>query len=150
MRKASKNSSEKELAAVDAERTVEDMKKAEYMREFLGEVFDATISNVTSFGMFAALENTIEGLIRFSDLTDDYYVFDESKRCIYGERTGKIYKPGDTIRIQVVRADALSGKIDFCLYNGENLLEKKKTHDRKKTKMQKGTAKYLRKKRKKR
>ncbi len=150
VRKASKNSSEKELSAIEAERTVEDMKKAEYMREFLGEVFDATISNVTSFGMFAALENTIEGLIRFSDLTDDYYVYDESKRCIYGERTGKIYKPGDTIKIQVVRADHLSGKIDFCLYRSENLLEKKKTYDRKKTKMQKGTAKYLRKKRKKR
>lgn len=150
VKKASKNSSEKELAAIDAERTVEDMKKAEYMHEFLGEVFDATVSNVTSFGMFAALENTIEGLIRFSDLTDDYYIYDEAKRCIYGERTGKTYKPGDTIKIQVVRADAMSGKIDFVLYKDETLLQKKKSYDRKKTKIQKNTARYLRKKRKKR
>lgn len=150
VKKASKNSSEKELSAVEAERTVEDMKKAEYMHGFLGEVFDATISNVTSFGMFAALENTIEGLIRFSDLTDDYYIFDETKRCIYGERTNKIYKPGDTVKIQVVRADSLSGKIDFVLYNGENILEKKKKYDRKKNKTQKATARYLRKKHKKR
>ncbi|MBO5734119.1 MAG: ribonuclease R, partial [Clostridia bacterium] len=78
VKKAAKHSSDAELAAVEVERTVEDMKKAEFMQNFLGEVFDATISNVTSFGIFAALENTIEGLIRFADLTDDYYVYDEA------------------------------------------------------------------------
>ncbi len=147
---AAKHSSEAELAAVEAERTVEDMKKAEYMQNFLGEVYDATVSNVTSFGIFATLENTIEGLIRFADLTDDYYIYDEAKRQITGERTGKSYKPGDTVKIQVARADAQSGKIDFVLYKEENILDKKKKHIEKITKNNKQTARYLRKRRKKR
>ncbi len=150
VRKASKNSSDRELAAVEAERTVEDMKKAEYMHEFLGEVYDATISNVTPFGVFAVLENTIEGLIRFSDLTDDYYIFDEAKRQIIGEHTNKVYKPGDNIKIQVVRADAMSGKIDFVPYREVSLLEKKKKSDYKKAKNKKTTARYLKKRHKKR
>lgn len=150
VRKAAKHSSEAELSAVEAERTVEDIKKAEYMQNFLGDVFDATISNVTSFGIFAALENTVEGLIRFADLTDDYYIYDEPKRQIIGERTGKIYKPGDTVKIQVARTDAQSGKIDFVLYKEENILEKKKKYTQKITKNNKQTARYLRKRRKKR
>lgn len=147
---ASKHSSEAEIAAVEAERTVEDMKKAEYMQNFLGEVYTATISNVTSFGIFAALENTIEGLVRFSELTDDYYTYDEAKRQVVGERTGKVYKPGDNIKIQVARADSMSGKIDFVLHKEEKLLEKKnkiiKTKDINRVK----TARYLKKRRKKR
>lgn len=150
VKKAAKHSSEKELAALDAERTVEDMKKAEFMQNFLGEVFDATISNVTSFGIFAALENTIEGLIRFSDLTDDYYIYDEPKRQIIGERTGKIYKPGDNLKIQVARADKMSGKIDFLPYKEESLKAKKQKADTIKKKNREKTAKYLKKRRKKR
>lgn len=150
VKKAAKHSSEKELAAIDVERTVEDMKKAEFMQNFLGEVFDATISNVTSFGIFASLENTIEGLIRFSDLTDDYYIYDEPKRHIIGEKTGKIYKPGDRVKIQVARADKMSGKIDFLLYKEESLKEKKQKSDALKKKNREQTAKYLKKRRKKR
>ena len=148
--KAAKHSSEAELAAVEAERTVEDMKKAEFMQNFLGEVFDATISNVTSFGIFAALENTIEGLIRFADLTDDYYVYDEAHRQITGERTGKVFKPGDSIKIQVARADAMSGKIDFVLYKEEKIILKKQKSDTQKNKKRVNTARYLKKRRKKR
>ena len=148
--KAAKHSSEAELAAVEAERTVEDMKKAEFMQNFLGEVFDATISNVTSFGIFAALENTIEGLIRFADLTDDYYVYDEAHRQITGERTGKVFKPGDSIKIQVARADAMSGKIDFVLYKEEKIILKKQKSDTQKNKNRANTARYLKKRRKKR
>lgn len=150
VKKASKESSEKEIAAVEVERTVEDMKKAEYMKNFIGEVFDATISNVTSFGIFAALENTIEGLIRFADLTDDYYIYDEPKRQIVGERSGKVYKPGDAIKIQVARADGVSGKIDFTLYKEQNFKEKMRQADRNKNKNRVKTARYLKKRRKKR
>jgi len=150
VKKAAENSSERELAAVEAERTVEDMKKAEYMQNFLGEVYEATISNVTSFGIFAALENTIEGLIRFSDLTDDFYIYDEPKRQIVGERTGKVYKPGDEIVVQVVRADSMSGKIDFALYEKEKILTKKQKNDKKRENNKKATARYLKKRRKKR
>ncbi len=145
-----KHSSETELSAAEAERCVEDMKKAEFMENFLGDVFDATISGVTSFGIFASLDNTIEGLIRFADLTDDYYVFDEAKRQITGERTGKTFKPGDSIKIQVARADKMSGKIDFVPYKEEKLIEKKKKLDNKINKNRKNTARYLKKRRKKR
>jgi len=147
---ASKHSSEAEIAAVEAERTVEDIKKAEYMQNFLGEVYTATISNVTSFGIFAALENTIEGLIRFSELTDDYYTYDEARRQVIGERTGKVYKPGDSIKIQVARADAMSGKIDFVLYKEEKLIEKKNKIIKAKDINRVKTARYLKKRRKKR
>ena len=150
VKSASKQSSETEVAAVEAERTVEDMKKAEYMKNFLGEVYDATISSVTSFGIFAALENTIEGLIRFADLTDDYYIYDEAKRQITGERTNKVYKPGDTVKIQVASADERSGKIDFVLYKEENVLKKKQQKDKINNKNRTKTAKYLKKRRKKR
>lgn len=149
-RKAAKHSSEAELSAVEAERTVEDMKKAEYMENFLGEVFDATISNVTSFGIFASLDNTIEGLVRFADLTDDYYIYDEAKRQITGERTGKVYKPGDNVKIQVARADGASGKIDFVFAEEEKLITKKKKLDTKRQKNKTATARYLKKRRKKR
>lgn len=150
VKSAAKQSSEAEIAAVEAERTVEDMKKAEYMKNFLGEVYDATISNVTSFGIFAALENTIEGLIRFADLTDDYYIYDETKRQITGERTNKVYKPGDSIKIQVASADAQSGKIDFVIYKEESVLKKKQQKDKIRDKNRTKTAKYLKKRRKKR
>ena len=150
VKKASKQSSEAEIAAVEAERTVEDMKKAEYMKNFIGKVCDATISNVTSFGVFAALENTIEGLIRFADLKDDYYIYDDAKKQIIGERTSKIYKPGDVIKIQVASADAQSGKIDFVMYKEENILSKKQKNDKTKNKNRVKTAKYLKKRRKKR
>lgn len=150
VKKCAKQASETELAAIEAERTVEDMKKAEYMQNFLGDVFDATISNVTSFGIFASLENTIEGLIRFADLKDDFYIYDEPKRQIVGERTGKVYKPGDSIVIQVVRADNMSGKIDFVIYEEEKLIEKKQKNDKKRERNKKATARYLKKRRKKR
>ena len=122
--------------------------KAEYLKQYVGDVFDATVSNVTSFGIFASLDNTIEGLIRFSDLTDDYYVYDDTKKIIMGERTGKTYRPGDEIKIQILRADATTGKIDFLPYKPENILKKiKKTNEKNKIKRQK-TAKYLKKRRK--
>ncbi len=150
VKKAAKSSSEKEMSAIEAERLVEDMKKAEYMKGFVGEVFDATISNVTSFGIFASLENTIEGLIRFADLADDYYIYDEAKRQIAGERTGKVFKPGDVIKIQVARADEMSGKIDFTLFTKENVITKKIKNDKQKDINRIKTARYLRKRRKKR
>lgn len=150
VKNTAKHSSETELSAIEAERTVEDMKKAEYMQNFIGEVYDATISNVTSFGIFASLENTIEGLIRFIDLKDDYYIYDEVKKQITGEHTGKIFKPGDNIKIQVSRADSVSGKIDFTLYKEENLMSKKRQYDKNRDKNRVKTARYLKKRRKKR
>ncbi|HEX9061401.1 MAG TPA: ribonuclease R, partial [Clostridia bacterium] len=92
-----KQCSMRERSAEEAERETEDLKKAEYMKAHVGEVFDGVISNVVSFGMFIELENTIEGLIRLSSLEDDYYVFDDKQFYIIGERTRKIFRIGDAI-----------------------------------------------------
>lgn len=106
-------SSERERLAVDAERDTEKLKKAEYMLDKIGEEFTGMISGVTSFGMFIELENTVEGLIRLSDLTDDYYHFHELHMALIGERTSKIYRIGDEVKIRVARVNMSDHTIDF-------------------------------------
>lgn len=107
--------SERERAADEAERETEDLKKVEYMKQRVGEVFDGIISNVTSFGMFVGLENTVEGLVRISDMNDDYYIYDDKRYMLIGERTGKIYRIGDPVRVLLVKADVESRQIDFVI-----------------------------------
>ncbi len=104
-----------ERRAEQAEREVEDMKKAQYMTKHIGEEFDGIISSLTNFGMFVQLENTIEGLVHFNNMLDDYYHFDEEKYHIIGERTNKLYKLGDEIRIKVIDANVIRRNIDFEL-----------------------------------
>lgn len=106
-------SSERERVAVDAERDTEKLKKAEFMLDKIGEEFAGMISGVTSFGMFIELENTVEGLIRLSDLTDDYYHFHELHMALIGERTSKIYRIGDEVKIRVARVNMSDHTIDF-------------------------------------
>lgn len=112
---AAVQSSEMERVAQEAEREVDDLKKAQYMAERIGEEYDGIVSSVTSFGMFVELENTVEGLIHISALTDDYYVYDEKFLSLMGERTKKIYKLGDEVRIKVDRVDLDSHEIYFQL-----------------------------------
>ncbi len=123
---AATQSSEREVCAMEAERETNDMKKAEYMSKHLGEVFEGVISSVTSFGMFVELENTVEGLVRMADLDDDYYLFDEKRRVLFGKHTGKEYCIGDSITVMVARASAEAGEIDFVLAekDGESPLAK--------------------------
>ena len=102
-----------ERIAEDAERTVEDKKKVEFMKKFVGQEFDAVISSVTGFGFFVELENTCEGLVHVSTLDDDYYIYEEEKYRLVGERTKKTYAIGDTIRVVLSRADTSVGKLDF-------------------------------------
>ncbi len=83
------------------------------MREKLGETFEGIISNVTSFGMFVELENTIEGLVRVSSMYDDYYIFDDRRYHLTGERTGKRYRIGDSVRVILVRADISTRQLEF-------------------------------------
>ncbi len=104
-----------ERRAEEAEREVEDLKKAQYMTRYIGEEFEGIISSLTNFGMFVQLENTIEGLVRFTSMLDDYYHFDEEKYHIIGERTKRIYRLGDTVRIRVIDADVVRRNIDFEL-----------------------------------
>lgn len=107
--------SDRERAADEAERETEDLKKVEFMKEKVGEIFDGVISNVTSFGMFVELENTIEGLVRVSSMYDDYYIFDDKHYQLRGERTGKQYRIGDTVRVLLARADVQTRQIEFVI-----------------------------------
>ncbi len=110
---ASTFSSDAEVTATNAERTIEDMKKAEYMERFVGDSLEGVISSVTSFGIFVEFENTIEGLVRYADMKDDYYDFDRDTMSVIGEKKGKIYRIGDKVSVIVVKADRLTGQIDL-------------------------------------
>ncbi|MGH4119314.1 ribonuclease R [Clostridium sp.] len=110
---ASKQSSDMERVAMEAEREVDDLKKAEYMSERIGQEFKGIISSVTNFGLFVSLPNTIEGLVHMSSLDDDYYVFDERHLTLIGERTKKMYKLGEEVKIIVSKVDLASHEVYF-------------------------------------
>lgn len=112
---ASERSSKMEVNAQDAEREVLDIKICEYMEDKVGKRYEAHISSVTSFGMFAELENSAEGLIRLADMHDDYYIYDEKNYRLIGERTKKVYKIGDKVKIIVSRVSKELREIDFEL-----------------------------------
>ncbi len=112
---ASKQSSEMERIAQEAEREVDDLKKAEYMSERIGQEYEGIISSVTNFGMFVQLDNTIEGLVHISTITDDYYMYDEKHLTLVGERTKKTYRLGDEVSIKVTKVDMFSHEISFEL-----------------------------------
>ena len=84
------------------------------MQDKIGEEYDGIISSITSFGVFVELENTVEGLIRFDDLGDEYFIYDENKKTLQGEKSKKMYKIGDSIHIRVIFADKLTRRIDFA------------------------------------
>ena len=107
--------SKRERDAIDAEREVEDMKKAEYMTQFIDEEFEGVISSVTKWGMYVELPNTVEGLVHVNDLTDDYYEFDEDNLALIGRRTKAIYKIGDIVKVVVAAASKEERTIDFQL-----------------------------------
>jgi len=107
------HSSQRERVAVDAERETDDLKKAEYMAQHIGEEFEGVISSVTSFGIFVELPNTIEGLVHVSFLTDDYYHYHEKMYALIGERTGKQYRIGDVVQVRVSQVNVEERAIDF-------------------------------------
>ena len=109
------SSSEREKIAQKVERDAEDIKKAEFMQNKVGEEYDGIISSITSFGIFVELENTVEGLIRFENLGDEYFIYDENRKTLQGEKSKKIYKIGDAIHIKVIYADKLTRRIDFSI-----------------------------------
>ncbi|RXM59091.1 ribonuclease R [Clostridium tetani] len=117
---ASIQSSEMERLAEEAEREVDDLKKAEYMSERIGEVYNGIISSVTAFGLFVELPNTVEGLIHISTLLDDYYVYDERGLRLVGEKTKKMYRLGDEVKIKVEKVDLDSYEIYFELLESED------------------------------
>lgn len=117
--KYAKNSSECEQQATKAEREAESIKKAEFMEDKIGEEFDAIISSITPFGMFAELENTVEGLIRFEHMGEEYYIYDEDKKQLIGEHTKRVFKIGDKIKIRVIESSKELRRIDFELVEEE-------------------------------
>ena len=107
------HSSKMERRAVDAERETDELKKAEYMEDKIGEEYDGIISSVTNFGLFVELPNTIEGLVHVSYMTDDYYRFDERHFAMIGERTGNVFRIGDEITVRVINVNKDERSIDF-------------------------------------
>lgn len=102
-----------ERRADEAERETNKLKKVQYMEQFIGQEFEGVISSVTSWGFYVELPNTVEGLVHISELRDDYYVFLEERYELSGEMTGKTYKLGQTIRVQLTGCDRFSKTIDF-------------------------------------
>ena len=107
-------SSERERAAVEAERASIDVKKAQYMEQKIGEVYTGIINGVANFGIFVELDNTVEGMIPIGDLGDDYFFYNEKAASLTGERTRKNYRLGDIIEVKVVRANREEGKVTFA------------------------------------
>lgn len=119
---AVEHSSIQEQVATEAERDTVDLKKTQYMVPFVGEVFEGTISSITSFGMFVELENGIDGLVHMSMMNDDYYFFDEEHFVLVGKRTGKTYHLGEKVTVTLVKADVEKKQIDFVLGEVNNLM----------------------------
>ncbi len=108
--------SEMERRAADAERMSVKYKQAEYMLDKVGQVFDARISGVSKWGIFAEIDGTrCEGMIRLRDLEDDYYYLDEENYQIIGQRYGQRFKLGDRLKIRVKRIDLARKQMDYGL-----------------------------------
>ncbi|UXR72068.1 ribonuclease R [Staphylococcus sp. IVB6240] len=107
------HTSNRERRAIEAERDTDELKKAEYMIQHIGDEFEGVISSVANFGMFIELPNTIEGLVSIQNMTDDYYNFDEHHMALIGEHKAKVYRIGDTVKVKVVHVDVDERQIDF-------------------------------------
>ena len=106
-------SSEREKIATKVERDSEDLKKAEFMESKIGEEYEGIVSSITQFGMFVELKNTVEGLIRFENLGNEYFIYDEDRKRLIGEKTNKVYKIGDKVKIRVISANKMLRQVDF-------------------------------------
>ena len=108
-------SSAQERNAVDAERTIEKKKKAQYMSARIGEQYDGIISGVLNSGFFVELPDTVEGYVSAESLTDDYYSLDADNYRMIGEHTHNVYRVGARVRVQVARVDIITDEIDFIV-----------------------------------
>ncbi len=113
-------SSLRERRAEEAERDCMKLKKCQYMKNFLGEVFPGRISGLTQYGIYVTLENSIEGMIPLRFMTEDYYIFNEEEISLRGEASGKTFHMGDPMWISVYAVDTLSRSIDFLPYYPED------------------------------
>ena len=111
--KRAENSSEREKVATKVEREAEDIKKAEFMEKKIGEEYEGIVSSITQFGIFVELENTVEGLIRFENLGNEYFIYDENRKTLIGEKSKITYNIGDKVKIRVIHASKLLRQVDF-------------------------------------
>ncbi|MBM7608635.1 ribonuclease R [Lysinibacillus composti] len=107
------HTSERERRAVDAERDVDALKKAQYMSDKIGEEFEGMVSSITNFGIFVELPNTIEGLVHISNMTDDYYHFDDRQMIMIGEHTKRQFRIGDEVTVRVANVSIEESSVDF-------------------------------------
>lgn len=110
-----KASSDLERRADEAEREVDKLKKTEYMKDRIGEVFEGVISGVTSWGVYVELPNTVEGMIRLADMEDDSYEYDSENYRVTGKYSGRELRLGQKIKVQVAHADTFTRTIDFVI-----------------------------------
>jgi ribonuclease R len=107
------HSSEQERIAMEAERECLDLKKVEFMEKKVGNEYSGVISGVTSFGFFVELDNTVEGLVHVTSLKDDYYSFNEKRYELVGERSRKVYRLGDSIRVRLEKVSRETRTVYF-------------------------------------
>ncbi|GAB0337364.1 ribonuclease R [Staphylococcus pseudintermedius] len=107
------HTSNRERRAIDVERDTDELKKAEFMIQHIGDEFEGVISSVANFGMFVELPNTIEGMVNMQNMSDDYYHFDERQMALIGERKAKVYRIGDVVKVKVIHVDVDERQIDF-------------------------------------
>lgn len=115
-----KQSSDMERRAQEAERETDKLKKAEYMKERIGQEFDGVISGITAWGMYVELSNTVEGMVHVSRMPGDFFYYDENTMEMTGERTGRTYKLGEPVKVRVVEVEMQLRAIDFELVEEEN------------------------------
>lgn len=113
MDEIAEHTSERERRAVDAERDTDSLKKAQFMSDKIGEEFEGIVSSITNFGIFVELPNTVEGLVHISNMTDDYYRFEERMMVMVGERTGRQFRIGDEVKVRVANVIIEESSIDF-------------------------------------
>ena len=114
------HSSEREQAAIKAERDVDDMKMAEYMEDHIGEEYEGLIVNVSAFGFFVQLDNLIEGLVHVKTLSGDMYNYIPELLALVGKNTKKMYKVGDQVKVKVINASKDTAMIDFELVESQD------------------------------
>ena len=131
-KKYAKISSDMEKEATQVEREFDELYKVIYMEKFINEEFNAIVSSVTDFGMFVRLDNTVEGLVPFDSMpNNDYYIFDEKKRCLIGRGTKETFKVGDRLKVKLIRCDVKTKQIDFSVLDREVVDGKEKSSKKK-------------------
>ncbi|MBQ9549641.1 MAG: ribonuclease R [Lachnospiraceae bacterium] len=132
LKDVAKQSSERERRADEAEREVIKLKKVEYMLDHIGDEYEGIISGVTGYGIYVELPDTVEGMVRLSDIPGDFYVFDEEAMEVRGKRNGEVFRLGDPLKVKVLSADKDMRTIDFAMIRDhDNAGKPEKKRDRK-------------------